>query len=106
VRRVNVSLDTLDADKFARITRWGRFAQVLDGIDAAQEAGLRSRSTPWRLKGVNDDEARAMVAWAHGRGMDLTFIEVMPMGDMGDEDRLEQYWPLTDVRRELARDYT
>ena len=106
VKRVNVSLDTLDADKFARVTRWGRFAQVLDGIDAAQEVGLKVKINAVALKGVNDDEARSMVHWAHGRGMDLTFIEVMPMGDLGGEDRLDQYWPLTDVRAELARDFT
>lgn len=106
VRRVNVSLDTLDAEKFARVTRWGRFAQVLDGIDAAQEAGLQVKINAVALKGVNDDEARRMVHWAHGRGMDVTFIEVMPMGDLGGEDRLDQYWPLTDVRAELSKDFT
>ncbi|MGM0584542.1 MAG: GTP 3',8-cyclase MoaA, partial [Pseudomonadota bacterium] len=78
VRRVNVSLDTLDEKKFVEITRWGRFAQVLDGLDAAQEAGLKVKINAVALKGVNDDEIHDMVRWAHGRGMDITFIEVMP----------------------------
>ncbi len=99
VRRINVSLDTLDEAKFARITRWGRLAQVLDGIDAAAEAGIRVKINAVALKGVNDDEALAMIDWAHGRGFDITFIEVMPMGeDMGDGLRLDQYWSLDDVR--------
>jgi cyclic pyranopterin phosphate synthase len=106
VRRVNVSLDTLDEKKFAEITRWGRFAQVLDGLDAAQEAGLKVKINAVALRGVNDDEIHDMVRWAHGRGMDITFIEVMPMGDIGNEDRLDQYYPLTEVRRDLARDFT
>ncbi|MFO7854439.1 MAG: GTP 3',8-cyclase MoaA [Paracoccaceae bacterium] len=106
VRRVNVSIDTLDAEKFAKVTRWGRFAQVIDGIDAAQEAGLKVKLNAVALKGVNDDEAVAMVRWAHSRGMDITFIEVMPMGDLGGEDRLDQYWPLSDVRRVLGEAMT
>ncbi|MEM6439601.1 MAG: GTP 3',8-cyclase MoaA [Pseudomonadota bacterium] len=106
VRRVNVSLDTLDEKKFAAITRWGRFAQVLDGIDAALEAGLKVKINAVALKGVNDDEIHAMTRWAHDRGMDLTFIEVMPMGDIGNEDRLDQYYPLTALRRDLASEFT
>jgi len=106
VRRVNVSIDTLDAEKFAEVTRWGRFAQVIDGIDAAQEAGLKVKLNAVALKGVNDDEAVEMVRWAHSRGMDITFIEVMPMGDLGGEDRLDQYWPLSDVRRVLGEAMT
>jgi cyclic pyranopterin phosphate synthase len=107
VRRVNVSLDTLDADRFARITRWGRFAQVVDGIDAAVAAGLTVKINVVALKGVNDDEAIDMVAWAHGRGHDITFIEVMPMGeDMGDGLRLDQFWSLKDVRRLLETRFT
>ena len=94
VRRVNVSLDTLDAAKFARITRWGRFAQVMDGIDAAVEAGLKVKINTVALKGVNEDELHDLVAWCGARGFDLTFIEVMPMGDLGNEDRLDQYWSL------------
>ena len=94
VRRVNVSLDTLDAAKFARITRWGRLAQVLDGIDAAVDAGLKVKINTVALQGVNEDELHDLVAWCGGRGFDLTFIEVMPMGDLGNEDRLDQYWSL------------
>ena len=99
MRRVNVSLDTLDEKKFARITRWGRLHQVLDGIEAAVEAGLRVKINTVALKGVNDDEVHGLVAWCGDRGFDLTFIEVMPMGDLGGEDRLEQYWSLDDLRR-------
>ena len=106
VRRVNVSLDTLDEAKFKAITRWGRFAQVLDGLDAAQEAGLHVKINAVALKGVNDDEIRSMTRWCHDRGMDITFIEVMPMGDIGGEERLDQYMPLTAVREELAREFT
>jgi len=106
VRRVNVSLDTLDETKFAAVTRWGRLAQVLDGIDAAQEAGLRVKINTVALKGFNEDELFRLVEWCDGRGMDLTFIEVMPMGDMGETDRLGQYWPLSDVRARLAERYS
>jgi cyclic pyranopterin phosphate synthase len=106
VRRVNVSLDTLDADRFHAITRWGRFAQVMDGIDAAVEAGLKVKINAVALKGVNDGEAHDMVAWCGARGFDLTFIEVMPMGDLGNEDRLEQYLSLKDLRAELETRWT
>ena len=102
VRRVNVSLDTLDEAKFRAITRWGRLAQVLDGIDAAQEAGLAVKINMVALKGTNDDELENVVAWCGSRGFDLTFIEVMPMGDLGGEDRLDQYWSLKDLRARLA----
>ncbi|MEM8753198.1 MAG: GTP 3',8-cyclase MoaA [Pseudomonadota bacterium] len=102
VRRVNVSLDTLDEKKFAEITRWGRFAQVLDGIDAAQEAGLAVKINAVALKGVNDDEIHKMVEWCGSRGMDLTFIEVMPMGDIGNENRLDQYYSLRQLREDLG----
>ncbi len=106
VRRVNVSLDTLDDAKFARVTRWGRLAQVRDGIAAAQGAGLRVKINAVALKGVNDDELFDLVGWCAREDMDLTFIEVMPMGDMGEEDRLAQFWSLRDVRTELATRYT
>ncbi|HVH02324.1 MAG TPA: GTP 3',8-cyclase MoaA [Amaricoccus sp.] len=106
VRRVNVSLDTLDAERFARITRWGRLAQVLDGIDAAVAAGLSVKINTVALKGVNDDEVDRLVGWCGERGHDLTFIEVMPMGDLGNEDRLEQYWSLSDLRRALETRWT
>ena len=104
VERINVSLDTLDAEKFRAITRWGDLGKVLDGIDAAQAAGLRVKINAVALKGVNDDEITGLVAWAHGRGMDLTVIEVMPLGDIGEE-RLEQYLPLSMVRARLAERY-
>jgi cyclic pyranopterin phosphate synthase len=102
VRRINVSLDTLDDAKFARITRWGRLQQVLDGIDAAQAAGLRVKINAVALKGFNEDELFTLAEWCAARDMDLTFIEVMPMGDLGNEDRLDQYWSLDDLRRRLA----
>ena len=106
VRRVNVSLDTLDDAKFAAITRWGRLAQVLKGIDAAQAAGLRVKINAVALKGFNEDELFTLQAWCADRDMDLTFIEVMPMGDLGNEDRLGQYWALTDLRDRLAQRFT
>ncbi len=105
MKRVNISLDTLDEGKFSRITRWGRLAQVLDGIDAAQAAGLRVKINTVALKGFNEDELFALVEWCAHRDMDLTFIEVMPMGDMGAEDRLGQYWPLKDLRARLSERY-
>jgi cyclic pyranopterin phosphate synthase len=106
VRRVNVSLDTLDEDKFAAITRWGRLPQVLRGIDAAQEAGLRIKLNAVALKGFNEEELPAITEWCAARGMDLTWIEVMPMGDIGNEDRLGQYWSLKDVRATYEAGYT
>ena len=105
VRRVNVSVDTLDADKFAEITRRGRLEQVLDGIDAAQEAGLAVKINMVALKGLNDAEIPAMLAWAHGRGMDLTLIETMPLGGV-DIERADQYLPLSAVREALERRFT
>lgn len=92
VKRINVSLDTLDPDKFRAITRWGDLNQVIAGIDAAQAAGLKVKINAVALKGVNEAELADLVAWAHGRGMDITIIEVMPLGDVGDE-RLTQYLP-------------
>ena len=106
VRRVNVSLDTLDEEKFARVTRWGRLPQVLKGIDAAQKAGLRVKINTVALKGFNEEELFTLTRWCAERDMDLTFIEVMPMGDMGEEDRVGQYWSLKDLRRQLAEEYT
>ncbi len=106
VRRINVSLDTLDEQKFKEITRWGRFGQVMDGVDAADKAGLKIKINMVALKGTNDDELHDMVAWCGARGFDLTMIEVMPMGDMGGVDRLEQYWPLCDVRKALESRWT
>lgn len=106
VRRVNVSLDTLDEEKFARVTRWGRLPQVLKGIDAAQRAGLRIKINTVALKGFNEDELFTLTEWCAARDMDLTFIEVMPMGDLEGEDRVGQYWSLNDVRARLAERYT
>jgi GTP 3',8-cyclase len=105
VRRINVSLDTLDPDKFRAITRWGELDKVLAGIDAAQSAGLKIKINAVALKGVNEDEFPALIEWAHGRGMDLTLIEVMPLGDVG-EARLEQYLPLSMVRARLSERFT
>ena len=106
VRRVNVSLDTLDEAKFARVTRWGQLPQVLRGIDAAQAAGLRVKLNAVALKGFNEDEVFTMTKWCAERDMDLTWIEVMPMGDLGGEDRIGQYWALSDLRKTLAQQYT
>ena len=101
VRRVNVSLDTLDPAKFGVITRWGDISRVLEGLDAAQRAGLKVKINVVALKGVNEDELADMVAWSHGRGMDITFIEVMPLGEEGG-DRSDQYLALDEVRGRLG----
>jgi len=106
VKRINVSLDTLDEQKFARITRLGRLPQVLSGIDAAQEAGLKVKINTVALKGFNEDELFSLTEWCAARDADLTFIEVMPMGDIGNDDRLGQYWPLKDLRARLERHFT
>jgi cyclic pyranopterin phosphate synthase len=105
VERVNVSLDTLDPDKFRAITRWGELDKVLAGINAAQAAGLKVKINAVALKGVNEDEIAGLLNWAHGRGMDLTVIEVMPLGEIG-EARLDQYLPLSMVRSRLAERFT
>ncbi|MBO0753251.1 MAG: GTP 3',8-cyclase MoaA [Bradyrhizobiaceae bacterium] len=105
VRRVNISLDTLDPAKFRAITRWGDLGQVLDGVSAARDAGLAVKINTVALKGVNEDEFASLTRWAHGAGMDLTFIEVMPLGDVG-EGRLDQYLPLSMVRARLSERFT
>jgi cyclic pyranopterin phosphate synthase len=105
VKRINVSLDTLSTDKFRDITRWGDLDKVLGGIAAAQAAGLKVKINAVALKGVNEDELPALVEWAHGRGMELTVIEVMPLGDIS-ESRLDQYLPLSMVRARLAERFT
>ncbi len=105
VKRINVSLDTLDADKFRDITRWGDFAKVMEGIDEAQKAGLSIKINAVALKGVNDLEAPDMIRWAHGRGMDMTFIEVMPLGEI-ESARVDQYLPLTQLRASLLDHFT
>jgi cyclic pyranopterin phosphate synthase len=104
IRRINVSLDTLDAQKFATITRWGSLDKVLAGINAAQACGLQIKINAVALKGVNEDEFEKLIEWAHGRGMDLTLIEVMPLGEIG-EGRLDQYLPLSLVRARLNEHY-
>ncbi|MEO1492815.1 MAG: GTP 3',8-cyclase MoaA [Pseudomonadota bacterium] len=106
VKRINVSLDTLDEAKFQKITRWGRLAQVLEGIEAAQAAGLRVKINVVALKGTNDGEIHKLIEWCRDWGLDLTFIEVMPMGDLGEEDRLDQFFSLKDVRAEMSTRWT
>jgi GTP 3',8-cyclase len=105
VRRLNVSLDTLDSDRFAEITRRGRLADVMAGIDAAQAAGLAVKINMVAMAGVNDDEIESMMAWAHGRGMGLTLIEGMPLGEVGI-DRVDSYLPLKELHDRLAGRYT
>lgn len=105
VRRVNISLDTLRPDRFREITRRGDFDKVMAGIDAAQDSGLKMKINTVALKHQNADDLPAMIEWAHGRGMDLTLIEVMPLGDTG-EDRIDQYVPLTMIRDQLESRWT
>jgi cyclic pyranopterin phosphate synthase len=105
VRRINVSLDTLDPVKFRDITRWGDLPRVLEGIDAARAAGLAVKINAVVLKHVNEDEIPSLMQWAHGLGMGLTLIEVMPLGEIG-EGRVDQYVPLSLVRARLSGNYT
>src|SRR5262245_42456236 len=105
VRRINVSLDTLNATKFRSITRWGDLENVMAGIDAAQAHGLEIKINTVAMDGVHEDVIASLNEWAHGRGMDLTVIEVMPLGDV-DESRLDQYLPLSIVRARLAERFT
>ena len=105
VRRVNVSLDTLDPQKFRQVTRWGDLSVVLAGIDAASTAGLKIKINTVALKGFNEEESLDLVRWAHGRGFDLTFIEVMPLGDM-ERDRTDQFLPLPELRDRLQESLT
>ena len=106
VKRINVSLDTLDADKFAAITRWGKYDKVMAGLAAAKAAGLRIKINTVALKGVNDEEFDDLVAWCGDEGFDLTFIEVMPLGEIGEGARLDQYLPLSLVRARLRETWT
>lgn len=106
IKRINVSLDTLNEEKFSQITRWGRLVQVLNGIDAALAAGIKIKINTVALKDFNEDELEKIVKWCANRKMDLTFIEVMPMGDIGNENRLNQYWPLSDLRKRLTKTWT
>lgn len=105
VKRVNVSLDTLDRAKFAELTRRDALPQVLEGIAAARDAGLKVKLNAVALKGTNEDELPDLIAWAHGQGHDLTLIEVMPLGDV-EEERLDQFLPLNEVRSRLERRWT
>ncbi len=105
VKRINVSLDTLKPDRFRAITRWGDFAQVVAGLEAAEKAGLAVKLNAVALKGVNEDEIEDLVRFAHGRGADLTLIETMPLGDI-DGDRTDQYLPLSIVRARLMEKFT
>ena len=106
VRRINISIDTLDEAKFAKITRWGKLVNVLRGIDAALEAGLKVKLNAVALKDFNESELFDLTEFCDARDMDLTFIEVMPMGDLGEEDRVGQYWALSDLQAKLATRYT
>jgi len=105
VRRVNVSVDSLDANRFRAITRWGELSKVMAGIAAAQKAGLAVKINLVALRGINDDEIPHIIEWAHGRGMDLTLIETMPLGDI-DADRTEHYLPLSLVHARLSERFT
>ncbi|MFC3072952.1 GTP 3',8-cyclase MoaA [Shinella pollutisoli] len=105
VRRINVSLDTLDPEKFRTVTRWGDLSKVMEGLDAAQAAGLSVKINAVALKDFNDREIPDLMRWAHGRGMDLTLIETMPMGEI-EEDRTDRYLPLSEMRARLAEDFT
>ena len=104
--RGKVSLDTPDPAKFALITRRGRLETVLDGLAAAKAAGLAVKINAVALRGVNEDELDDLVAWSGEEGFDLVLIEVMPMGDIGGESRLDQYLPLSLVRARLQRRWT
>ena len=104
VRRINVSMDTLDREKFRAVTRWGDLDKVLAGIDAAQQAGIHVKINAVALKDFNDAEIPELMRWAHGRGIDLTLIETMPMGDI-DGDRTDQYLPLSLLRGRLEREF-
>jgi cyclic pyranopterin phosphate synthase len=106
VKRVNVSIDTLDPAKFTTITRWGKLPVVLDGLRAAKEAGLKVKINTVALKGVNDEEIFDLVDWAGREGHDITFIEVMPMGDIGGENRLDQFFPISMLRAKLQQRWT
>jgi cyclic pyranopterin phosphate synthase len=105
VRRINVSLDTLDADKFRAITRWGDLEQVLAGIEAARAAGLAVKINTVALRNFNDQESESLIRWAHDKGMDITFIEVMPLGEI-ETARVDQYLPISELRASLASRFT
>lgn len=106
VKRINVSLDTLDSAKFTELTRWGKLDVVLDGLQAAKRAGLKVKINAVALKGKNDDEVDRLIAWSGDEGFDLVFIEVMPMGEIGDAARLDQYLPLSLLRAKIGKSWT
>ncbi len=106
VKRVNVSLDTLDPERFRQLTRTGDHAGVLAGVDAARRAGLSVKLNAVALKGVNETEFVDLTRFAHDRGMDMTFIEVMPLGEIDGAERIDQYLPLSRVRERLAERFT
>ena len=106
IKRINVSLDTLDAARFEAITRWGQLAPTLESIAAAKAAGLKIKINCVAMKGVNDDEFDRLISWCGAEGHELTFIEVMPMGDIGNERRLDQYLPLSRLRADLEQRWT
>lgn len=105
VERVNVSIDSLDADKFKKITRWGALSTVMDGLRAADSAGLKIKINTVALKGFNEDEINDLLMFCHDHGFDLTLIETMPLGDI-EGDRTDQYLPLSTVRARLAERWT
>ena len=105
VRRINVSLDSLKAEKFTSVTRWGKLADVLQGLEEAKKVGLEIKINAVALKGFNEDELDQMVEWCGKQGFDLTFIETMPMGAI-DQQRMDQYLPLTLVREKLEQSWT
>ena len=105
VKRINISLDTLDADKFRELTRWGDLENVLEGIQAARDAGLAIKINTVALSNFNEDEIEDLIRWAGGEGYDMTLIETMPLGDIGG-DRVEQYLPLSKVRERLEETFT
>ncbi len=105
IKRINVSLDTLDAAKFRVLTRWGDFSQVMRGIDAAARAGLKIKINTVALRDMNEDEIEDLLHWTHGRGFDLTLIETMPLGEI-EADRTDQYLPLSLVRARLSQHFT
>ena len=105
MRRINVSLDTLDPDKFRQATRWGEISQVLEGLAAADSAGLKVKLNAVALKGFNDAEAVSLIEWAHGRGYDMSFIEVMPLGEV-ERHRFDQFLSLVELREKLEQRFT
>lgn len=105
VRRINVSIDTLDPHKFKQITRRGELVKVLEGLDAAQDAGLKVKLNVVALKDINEAEIPSLIEYAHSRNMDITLIETMPLGEI-EEDRTDRFLSLKKVRADLAQVFT